>query len=137
MSSFGNHHRSKFDPLLEIRSQGCAPGGQPVVVVRPVGNLAVAYPNDGGPLQRDWNLSRESAVERLRQGSLKCPFGDHVITTYENGLSHQDRVWVKFPCLLEEFSQELLVLKLQPNPVVFEPELLGKTSGGIVDLAVL
>jgi hypothetical protein len=35
---------------------------------------------------------------------------------------------------MEEFSQALFFLKLQSNPVVFEPELLGKTSERILKI---
>src|SRR6266478_7617987 len=55
----------------------------------------------------------------------------------ENCVGQQQRVWVKFPRLLEEFSQALFVLKLQSHPVVFEPKLLCKTSDRVADLSVL
>ena len=44
---------------------------------------------------------------------------------------------VSFLRLLEEFRQALFVLKLQSNTVVFERELLGKTSDRVVDLPVV
>src|SRR5712672_3426879 len=108
----GTDRRSEFDPIGEVRSQGCPPRHQSVVVVRPVSNLAVVCAHDRGPVHRDWNLPREPAVERLCQCSLQCPFSDHVIATYENCVSQKQRVWVKFLRLLEEFTQALFVLKL-------------------------
>jgi hypothetical protein len=35
---------------------------------------------------------------------LKSPFGDHAVTTDENRVGLQERVGIKFSCLVEEFS---------------------------------
>jgi hypothetical protein len=51
----GTHHRSAFDPLRKMRTQSCAPRGQSVVVVYPVGNLLVVDTHDGGSVYRDWD----------------------------------------------------------------------------------
>jgi len=53
----GPPNRSEFDPFREIRSQGCAPGSQSVIVVRPLGYLAVVRPHDGDSVQRHSKLS--------------------------------------------------------------------------------
>src|SRR5260370_28126156 len=49
----------------------------------------------------------------------------------------QRRIWVKLPSFPEEFSQALFFAKLESNPVVFEPELLGKTIDRVSNLSVL
>src|SRR5215469_16055644 len=79
-------------------------------------------------MQRDGNSPFESAIGGLHQNCLKGPFRDHVIATENNRVSLEHRLWVKFPCLLEEFGQALLLLKLQSNSVIFEPKLLGKVA---------
>src|SRR5215469_16779435 len=130
---------SEFNPFREIERQGCAPRGQTVVVICPVCNPAVLDAHDRGPMQRDRESPRESAIERprrLRKNCSKRPFSDHVITTHKNRVSLKHGVWIEFPCLLEEFRQTLLVLELQFHSVILEPELLGKTAGRILKMAV-
>jgi len=68
---------------------------------------------------------------------LKSPFGDHPVATYENRLSLQERVWVKFSGLVEKFSQPFLVLELQSKTVVVEREFVGKSSDRGLDFSVL
>jgi len=96
--------RSEFDPFFEVCGQSRTPGGQSVVVVSPVGNLAVLDPNDRSTVHGDFPGSFESAVEGLCQGKLKSPFGNHAVTTDENRVGLQERVGIKFSCLVEEFS---------------------------------
>ena len=85
----------------------------------------------------DFHGSFETTVEGLGQSKLKSPFGDHTAAANENRVGMQERVRIKFSRLLEEFTQPLFILKLQPYPVVFEPELLGKAGERFFDLAVL
>ena len=59
-----------------------------------------------------------------------------MVAAHKNRVRVQGRVRVKFPGFLEELSQVLPVVEVQPNPAVFEPELLGKTSGRVGDLSV-
>src|SRR5262249_55922205 len=122
------HRRLEFDPFLEVRSQSSTPRGQSVVVVRPIGDLPVLGPNNGRPVQRGFDLSFESAVERLCQGCIKSPFGDHALTDHENRISLEPSVWKGLSRLLEEFSQSLLICKLQSKSVIFEPEFFGKPA---------
>src|SRR5262249_31745065 len=98
------------------------------VVVRPIGDLPVLGPNNGRPVQRGFDLSFESAVERLCQGCIKSPFGDHALTDHENRISLEPSVWKGLSRLLEEFSQSLLICKLQSKSVIFEPEFFGKPA---------
>jgi len=39
-------HASEFDPIIEVFCQSGAPRGHSIVVVRPIGSLAVLRPND-------------------------------------------------------------------------------------------
>src|SRR5262250_1541766 len=126
----------EFNPFREIGHQGCAPRSKSVVILCPVGNLAVRRAHDGRPMQRDGDSPFESAIEWLHQNCLKGPLRDHVIATEKNRVSLKHRLWAKFPGLLEEPRQALLVLKLQSNSVICEPKLIGKVAGRILDLAV-
>lgn len=53
---FGVGLHSEFDPFHEVGRQSGSPGGQTIVVVRPVRNLPVLCAHDGGSVQRDWYL---------------------------------------------------------------------------------
>jgi hypothetical protein len=48
---------SQSGPFGEICSQCRASRGQSIIIVRPIGNLAVVYAHDGCSVQRDRNLS--------------------------------------------------------------------------------
>src|SRR5262249_13019888 len=85
----------------------------------------------------DFQVSFESAEEGLGQSKSKSPFGDHAATADEKRVGLQERVGIEFSCLIEEFSQALFVLKVQPYPVVFELELLGKTRECCLNFAVV
>src|SRR6516225_1937181 len=111
--------------------------GQSVIVISPLGNLAVLDPNNRNTLHGDFHGSFEAAEEGLGRSKSESPFGDHPVTTDEDRVGLQQTVGIKFSCLVEEFSQPLFVLKLQPYPVVFELELLGKGGERFFDFAAL
>jgi hypothetical protein len=123
-----------FDPFRKVRSQGCAPGGQTVVVISPVSNLAVisTYDRDSG--DRNRNPSGESSVERLGDSDLKCPLRDHMLTADERLVGLQKVIWIKFPCFPEEFGQTLFVPKLQSNAVILITKIRGETSDSVLNL---
>jgi RNA polymerase sigma-70 factor (ECF subfamily) len=88
------HLCSGFDPVREIRSQGFAPGGYSVVIVRPVGNLAIVRPHDGHTFQLVWDLSRVSAVERLCVAPLEHADGlfTYAMALTRNSVEAEDLV---------------------------------------------
>src|SRR5215470_16480912 len=87
----------EFNPFREIGRQGCAPRSKSVVILCPVGNLAVLRAHDGRPMQRDWNSPFESAIAGLHQNCLKGPFRDHVIATENNRVSLEHPTLGKIP----------------------------------------
>jgi hypothetical protein len=70
----------------------------------------------------------QSAIERLRQHCFMGPFGDHMITAKKNRVGPQERVWVEFLCLSEEFREAVFVVKFQSESVVFETEFPAKRA---------
>ena len=53
-----------------------------------------------------------------------------------NRFAQTYRVGIKFPRLLKEFGQPLLVFELEPDPAVLECEPVGKAVDRLADLSV-
>src|SRR6516225_9131130 len=118
-------------------TQRSAARGQSIIVISPLGNLAVLDPNDRNTLHGDSHGSFGGAEEGLGQSKSEGPFGDHAVTTDEDRVGLQEAIGIKFSCLVEEFSQPPFVLKLQPYTVAFNLELLCKAGERFFDFAVL
>src|SRR6266481_3034342 len=112
-----------FDPFRKVCAQGCAPGGQTVVGISPVGNLAVISTYDRDSSYRNREPSGESTVERLGNSDLKRPLRDHMLPAHERLVGLQKVIWIKLPCFAEEVDQTLFVRKLQSNAVILVPKI--------------
>jgi hypothetical protein len=57
-----------------------------------------------------------------------------MIAAHERLVGLQKVIWVKLPCLPEEFGQTFFVLKLQSNAVILIPKIRTETSSSILNL---
>jgi hypothetical protein len=57
-----------------------------------------------------------------------------VIAAHERLVGLQKVIWIKLPCLPEEFRQTLFVLKLQFDTVILIPKISGETSNSVLNL---
>src|SRR6266850_621605 len=105
-----------FDPFRKVCGQGCTPGGQTVVVISPVSNLAVISTYDRDSSDRNRNPSGESSVERLGNSDLKCPLRDHMLVAHERLVGLQKAIWIKLPCFRKNSVKRSLSLNSNPMP---------------------
>src|SRR3984893_446343 len=105
-----------FDPFRKVCGQGCAPGGQTVVVISPVSNFAVISTYDRDSSYRNRNPSGESSVERLGDSDLKCPLRDHMLAAHERLVFLQKVIWINSRVFRKNSVKRSLSLNSNPMP---------------------
>src|SRR5215469_14981537 len=107
---FHVQHMSIGNPIRDsIHSVKCAAkavttGGQSVVVVGPISDLALFSTHNRDTRDRNRNPSGESTKKRFRECDLKHPLRDHMIAIHEYLISLQRVIWIKLTCFLEELG---------------------------------
>jgi len=75
-------------------------------------------------VQREGNLSSPVAKSRFYHRCLERPCGKRLPATHKYPFSLEERIGVEFARLPEKLCQSVLCFELQPDPVVFEAELM-------------
>ena len=57
-----------------------------------------------------------------------------MLAAHERLVDLQKVIWIKLPCLPEEFGQTLFVPKFQSNAVILIPKIRGETSDSVLNL---
>ena len=60
-----------------------------------------------------------------------------MLAAHERLVDLQKVIWIKLPCLPEEFGQTLFVPKFQSNAVILIPKIRGETSDSVLNLSLV